>query len=158
MGNGWKAMDIDVLINRIGFVLSLGGAAFSWWQATRAKKIKDEIKDDRLKIALVELIAKGNSARSAAQKLAPLTHNKQSRGFNPEDSLKVIQNFIEKFNDNKHLLNTVCFTKLFNELKDKFAKYKNEEDVINQEKIGNVIYEILNSIISELNKSFDEKS
>lgn len=58
-------MDIntDRIINIISIILSFIGAAISWWQAHRAKTIKEEIADDRIKQTGRDLIALANSAR-----------------------------------------------------------------------------------------------
>lgn len=148
-------MDIDTVINRISFILAIAGALFSWWQACRAKKIKDEIKADRIKTALIDLMTKAESARTSSQKLAPLISGKQSRGFDLTEYLRIIQQFIERLNDNMHLFTSDALFNSFSELKKDFDKYKNESDTARKSKEGQNLYNTLNLIIAELHKYND---
>lgn len=151
-------MDIDTVLNRIGFVITVGCAIFSWWQACRAKKIKDEIKADRIKTALIDIMTKAESARTSSQKLAPLTPGKQSRGFNSTEYLRIIQQFIERLNDNMHLFKSEALFNSFLELRKEFDKYKNESDTTRKSKEGQNLYNTLNLIIAELHKYNDSLS
>lgn len=156
MENGWKAMAIDIWINRIGFIITIIAAIFSWYQVYRAKKIKDEISEGKRKHVLVELISKANSARVASSKLIPSSKGKQDRGFNHEDSLKIVQQFLEVLNDNKHWLNSETIEKSFIVIKNQFKNYTFESNFMEKKELGNSIYDNLSLIISELNKLYNE--
>lgn len=150
------AMDIDTWINRIGSVVTILAALFSWYQAYRAKRMKDEIKESKIKNAVIDLIPKAVFARSAAQKLVSVS-GKQSRGFNPDNSLKTIQQFVEMLNDTKHLFENENSKQLLLKLKNALNKYQNESDSSKKEKSVKSIYDTLNDVIAELNKCRDEK-
>ena len=151
-------MDIDVILNRIGFFITLAAAVYTCYEACRVKKIRAEILNDRQKFLLVNLVTEAKNVRTAAQKLSPLSRGKLTRGFASAEEMKKIQFFIENLNDNLHLLNEEIPPKLQN-LKENFNRYKTAEasDVTELNEIGDLIYCIINDIISELNRCFFEK-
>lgn len=152
-------MDTNSVISILGSLASIVGAGFAWWQVKRAKKIADQIKIDRVRRELPELKHVAESSREDIKKLISyLQSEKQSRGLKPDDLLRTIQNLIEKFNDNKHLFNDNSdIQKQFNNLIKSFDRYKEITDTKEKLQSAKDIYQYINNIIYEVNKSFDEK-
>lgn len=151
------AMGIDRIIGFLSFILSVGSAFFALWQAHKAKKIKDEIMDEKLKENVRELLTKANIARTDSQRLIPLVSGKQNRGFDPTDSLKNIRSFIEKLNDSEHLFKNNDIEALKKKLKTSFDSYVKETDEAEKRKKGQEIYDYLCDVISKINTYYDEK-
>ena len=151
-------MDINLkdLRDTIGFVITIAGALFSWWQASRAKKIKEEIADDRIKQTGRDLIALANSARDIIQKTKPLNTEKNLRGFSTEDSINSIQPFLNKLNDTVHLFSNKSLDTYSQTLKKQFSKYEKESDPAKLSELRKSVIESHNNIPedAELGSSF----
>lgn len=115
-------MGIDTIINRIGFVISIVGAIYTGWQAHRAKKIADEIKDTKLKVSLDYLLKNGIEARDEVRKNA-FQNSKNLRGFNVDNAVITLLKFIENLSDKIHLLSDETLNEYSNSIKKDISKY-----------------------------------
>ena len=132
-------MGIDTIINRIGFVISIVGAIYTGWQAHRAKKIADEIKDTKLKVSLDYLLKNGIEARD---------------GFNVDNAVITLLKFIENLSDKIHLLSDETLNEYSNSIKKDISKYQKENNIEKKQEIGKSLYEQVSKVVSLL----DEKS
>lgn len=146
-------MGIDTIINRIGFVISIVSAIYTGWQAHRAKKIADEIKDTKLKVSLDYLLKNGIEARDEARKIA-FQNSKNLRGFNVENAVITLLKFIENLSDKLHLLSDETLNEYSNSIKKDISKYQKENDIEKKQEIGKTLYEQVSKVVSLL----DEKS
>lgn len=146
-------MGIDTIINRIGFVISIVSAIYTGWQAHRAKKIADEIKDTKLKVSLDYLLKNGIEARDEARKIA-FQNNKNLRGFNVDNAVITLLKFIESLSDKLHLLSDETLNEYSNSIKKDISKYQKENDIEKKQEIGKTLYEQVSKVVSLL----DEKS
>lgn len=146
-------MGIDTIINRIGFVISIVGAIYTGWQAHRAKKIADEIKDTNLKVSLDYLLKNGIEARDEVRKIA-FQNSKNLRGFNVDNAVITLLKFIENLSDKIHLLSDETLNEYSNSIKKDISKYQKENDIEKKQEIGKSLYEQVSKVVSLL----DEKS
>ena len=146
-------MGIDTIINRIGFVISIVGAIYTGWQAHRAKKIADEIKDTKLKVSLDYLLKNGIEARDEVRNIA-FQNSKNLRGFNVDNAVITLLKFIENLSDKIHLLSDETLNEYSNSIKKDISKYQKENDIEKKQEIGKSLYEQVSKVVSLL----DEKS
>lgn len=146
-------MGIDTIINRIGFVISIVSAIYTGWQAHRAKKIADEIKDTKLKVSLDYLLKNGIEARDEVRKIA-FQNSKNLRGFNVDNAVVTLLKFIENLSDKIHLLSDETLNEYSNSIKKDISKYQKENDIEKKQEIGKSLYEQVSKVVSLL----DEKS
>lgn len=148
-------MDIDSIINKIGFCITIASAVYTTVQAIRARKIADEIKITKIKNSLTDLLQKGKIARDAANKIGFPENSKSLRGFNRTDSIRKILTFLECLNDNQHLFNDENLKKIANEAQKIVEKYQNEKILEEGQEFGKQLHQHLNDIISILQEKFD---
>lgn len=146
-------MGIDTIINRIGFVISIVSAIYTGWQAHRAKKIADEIKDTKLKVSLDYLLKNGTLARDEVRKIA-FQNSKNLRGFNVDNAVITLLKFIENLTDKLHLLSDETLNEYSNSIRKDISKYQKENDIDKKQEIGKSLYEQVSKVVSLL----DEKS
>ena len=84
-----------------GVIASILGAAVSIWQASRAKRFRDEIHRDRKIFALVELLPSARASRDECKKIRKSATGTM-RGVKPDIVLGVIQNFAESLQEQSH--------------------------------------------------------
>lgn len=151
-------MDIDSIISRVGFIITVGSAIYTGIQAAKAKKIKDEIKDTRKKLYLESLLKKGQIARDESKKICNTSNNgKSSRGIDFDISVNEIQSFIESLLDKLHIFsNREKLESVTKNVQESILKLKSETDIIEKQKISNNVYRKLNEIIPILQELFDE--
>lgn len=151
-------MDIDIIISRIGFVITVGSAIYTGIQAAKAKKIKEEIRETRKNLYLENLLKKGQKARDESKGLCNRNDNgKYGRGIDSNISINEIQVFTENLLDKLHLFsNRELLESLTKNVQKLVLKMKNETDITEKQKIAINIYRKLNEIIPILQEMFDK--
>lgn len=148
-------MDIDSIINKIGFCITITSAIYTTVQAIRARRIADEIKITKIKNSLIDLIQKGKIAREETRKIGFPENSKSLRGFNRTDSIRKILAFLESLNDSQHLFDDEDLKKIANETQKIIEKYQNEKTLEEGQEFGKELHQHLNDIISILQEKFD---
>lgn len=148
-------MDIDSIINKIGFCITIGSAIYTTVQAIRARKITNEIKITRIKISLTDLIQKGKIAREETKKIGFPQDSKSFRGFDRSNSISKILAFLESLNDEQHLFDDKRLKDIAKETQKIIEKYQDETASEKGQDFGKQLYQYLNEIISILQEKFD---
>ena len=151
-------MDIDIIISRASFIITVGSAIYTGIQAAKTKKIKEEIKDTRKKLYLESLLKKGQVARDEAKKICNTNNSgKSSRGLDLNISVNEIQIFVENLLDTLHLFSDrEKLEESTNFMQDLVLRFKTEADLTEKQKMATSIYRKLNEIIPILQEMFDE--
>ena len=146
-------IDMNV-ISIIGAILSAVGAAVAVRQAVKARKYRDEILRDRLKIVLIEVVGIAKKARAESRKIiTPI--GKPVRGVDQQQVINSIRDCLEKVKDNNHRFSVDGFPQSINQIEGFIDEFAKEPDESKRYKIGDQIYKNLGDVISCLIEEID---
>lgn len=117
------------VVSIVGAILSAIGAAIAVWQAYRARTFRDEILQDRRKMALVEAIGIARKAREECRKIVKPV-GRAGRGVDPQQVVNTIRDCAERLRDNAHKFQSPrvgeCVSKL-EQLIETYARASEDE-------------------------------
>ena len=135
-------------------LFSIVGAIIAIWQATRAKKYRDEIGHDRLKIILIEISRVATNAREECRKIVTPV-GKSIRGVDPQVVVNSIRDCIDRIKDNEHRFKTKEFRSNIAAIEQQLEKYINEKEESGRYAIGDLLYKMLSDIVSSVSEQID---
>jgi hypothetical protein len=137
-----------------GTLLSALGAAISIWQAYKAKRYRDEILADRIRLALIDMASSAKHVREECKKITTPV-NKPMRGVDPDRVIAAIQDCAEKLNENGHRFAVPEVEKMASQLNTHIIAYKSNSDAANRRQTADRIYDILNELVAYLARRID---
>lgn len=143
-------------ISIIGVILTAIGTFITIYNTAKAKKYRDEIREDRQKIFLIDFKSILISTRNECKKITtPVL--KQQRGFDPQKSLDEIQNLVDKMKEYSHNINLIEYENYIKRIENHIGRYKIESDPTERCKIGDKLYKELSDLGGFVAKSIDNK-
>lgn len=137
-----------------GAVLSGIGAGISIWQAHRAKRYRDEILADRVRMALIEMSGSLKAARDECKKImTPVS--KPMRGVDAAKVIGLIQSCAEKLKENGHRLGITGVEVLAATLEGHLGAFTANPDLAFRQKKADEIYECLNELVAQVARQID---
>ena len=143
-------------ISIIGAFFSIVGAIVAIRHAIKARKYKDEILHDRLKMLLIDVMGIAKKARDECRKIiTPI--GKAIRGVDQQQVIDSIRECLEKIKDNNHKFSVETLPKSILQIEKHIAQYAKESEDKKRYAIGDQIHENLREIISCLSKEIDRQ-
>ena len=143
-------------ISIIGVVLTAIGTFVTLYNTAKAKKYRDEIREDRQKIFLIDFKSLLISTRNECKKITtPVL--KQQRGFDPQKTLDELQNLVDKMKEYSHNINLKEYEDYIKRIENLIDTYKKESDQTERSKIGDKLYKELSDLGGFVAKNIDSK-
>lgn len=155
--DGVNAVSSWLTWNNAGILMTFIGTGLSFWQAWRAKGYKDEIKSERARITLHDIIPRAKSVKEECKKITtPVDINNPLRGVNHQGIIDAIEGFCEYLEENNHRLDGVVnLSENIMLIKAKVQEYKANQQPMPRYTNADIIYENLNHINVELARARD---
>lgn len=155
--DGVNVMSSWLTFNNAGVLMTFIGTGLTFWQAWKAKGYRDEIKNERARLTLHDLIPRTKSIKGKCKKITtPVDINNPPRGVKQQDVIDEVEGFCEYLEENNHRLNSVVdITEYINKIREEVQRYKSNQQPLNRYPIADVIYNNINAISIALVKAQD---
>lgn len=141
-------------VSILGAILSAVGAAIAIWQAYRARRYRDEILQDRRKMALVEAIGIARKARDECRKIVtPL--GKPIRGVDQQQVVDSIRDCVDRLRDNAHKFQSPRVVGSVPKLERLVDDYTQARDEATRYKVADDMYKVLSNTIGSISEEID---
>lgn len=137
-----------------GTVLSGLGAFISVWQARKAKRYRDEILADRVRMALIEMSGSLKAARDECKKIKTPV-GKPMRGIDTSKVIGLIQACAEKLRENGHRLGISGIEASAANLEVHLSSFTANPDLAFRQKKADEIYDCLNELVAQVARQID---
>lgn len=142
------------VVSIVSALLSAIGAAIAIWQAYRAKTYRDEILQDRRKMALVETIGTARKARDECRKIVTPV-GKPVRGLDQQQVVNAIRDCVDRLRDNAHKFRSTKLTGCVTTLESLLANYAQTADEVARYKVADDMYKALTGAIGAISEEID---
>lgn len=144
------------ILNAVGAIASIGAAVVAVWQASRAKRYRDELQSLSVKQLLIELLGKGERARLECRKLGS-TSSQSVRGVDRQAIMAELHSFVDKLSDNQHLWGRGPVVDRISKTRNLLVQYSQLSDESKRRTCADAIDENICWLIPELKRRLDEK-